>query len=111
MTFHTEQIFTNRVFYVVIDPSTDPADLARSITLAKDALATLVSDWTMVANADHFAQTGNPISLQHTLPMSEILDGKIRIASDVIMDAWPEDVLFGQSVWDYFTRNCVEVID
>lgn len=111
MTFRTGQFFTNRVFSVEIDPSTDPADLARSITLAKDALATLVDEWVKVADADHLAQTGNPISLQYSLPMSEIVDGKIRIASDVVMEAWPEDVMFSQSVWDYFTRNCVEVDD
>jgi hypothetical protein len=111
MTFRTGQFFTSRVFSVEIDPSTDPADLARSVTLATDALRTLVDEWVKVANADHLAQTGSPIDLQYSLPLSEIVDGKIRIASDVVMDAWPEDLLFGQSVWDYFKRNCVTVDD
>lgn len=111
MTFLTGQFFTNRVFSVEIDPSTDPADLARSVTLATDALRTLVDEWVKVANEDHLKQTGKTIDLQYSLPMSEIVDGKIRIASDVVMEAWPEDVMFGQSVWDYFTRNCVEVDD
>lgn len=111
MTFHTEQIFTNRVFYVVVNPSTDPADLARSITLAKDALVTLVRDWLAVVRADHRAQTGRNIDLQHSLPMSEILDRKIRIACDVDMAVWPEGVMFDPSVLAYLSNSGVEVID
>lgn len=97
MTASTNQFFTDRVF--TIDGGTEADMVARVTRLATDFVAVALAD------------LGTVVSLPVSQPLVQTVDGVLSASVSVDMEAWPDGVMFGQPVWDFFTDNGVEVDD
>lgn len=97
MTASTCQFYTDRVFAITGGTETD-------MTAVVTRLAT---DFVAVALAD----LGTVVSLPVSQPLVQTVDGVLSASVSVDMGAWPDGVMFGQPVWDFFASEGVEVDD
>jgi hypothetical protein len=108
----THQHLNERVFSLVVSSATPPEATPVQTLRTGAGLNKLVMRFIEVAKADHLEQTGSDVDLPRTECLITYDDAeKVTVfTATVVMDAWPENLTFGPSVWDFLDSN-VDVVD